>query len=147
MRKTAFAVLVLFLGGCMSAELVPVGPEPLRVKEIQTLSRVGIPSDVILELLCERGVAERTSPERAAALRRAGVDESVVRELLASAPKAPAPEPVLVVRDLYVPLWPAYSRGHWHLGLRVACSYRSFREATPVEEPDIVEPLPDLIDP
>jgi hypothetical protein len=132
--RQAFSILAPFLiaeTGCLSApvpqELVDVGPpslqEPLFVEEGVRLSRTGISREVILELIRNRGIADRSDLGGIVALGREGVGEPVILVPPATPPNPPErkPAPGIVYRDLFIPLWPSYSRGHWHWGLRVAC--------------------------
>lgn len=137
-------------------ELVDAGPAPaappLLLREVVQLSRIGISDDVIVELIRKQGIADRPDLGGIVALQNEGVRQPVLLVLLASPrnPPLPKPAPRIVTRDLYLPLWPSYSRGHWHLGLRIACTYRSVeeevREIAP-PPPESAKPLPGSIDP
>lgn len=123
------APFLLILAGCLSApipqELVHVDPmptpEPLRLQEITRLENAGISDEVIVGLIRTRGVSDR-----------------------------PGVHKIFIYRELFIPLWPAYSRGRWHLGLRIGCSYRTaekeVREILP-PEPEKFVPQPRFIDP
>ena len=151
------APFLLLLAGCLSApipqELVDVAPvpppEPLRTREIVRLSNAGISDEVIVGLIRTRGVADRPSVGQIAKL---PLSTEVRVSLLASPAEAPArkPEPRIVYRELWIPLWPSYSGGRWHLGLRIGCYYRTAPEQVPevvVPEPEVPAPLPEFIDP
>jgi hypothetical protein len=152
------AVLVpflLLLAGCVSApipqELLEVGPapaaEPLSTRMIVRLSKVGVSDEVIVGLIRSRGVSDRPGAAGIAALETQGVSEQVRLYLLAlpADPPARRPEPRIVYRELFIPLWPSYSRGRWHLGLRIGCYVRTIgdevQEILPQESPE------ELIDP
>jgi len=161
--KQAVAVLALAmtaLAGCISApvpqELVDVRSgmlaEPVKFDEILRLSNAGIASDVIVEQIRSRGISDRPRLENLVALQRAGVAQAVVLPLVASPPTPPQnrSEPSIVYRDLFIPLWPSFSRGRWHLGLRISCYYRTSEEAPagiPAQEPASPRPLPTIIEP
>jgi len=158
--KQAFSILVPFLivlGGCLSAplpqELVDVAPqEPLLMKEVVQLSKIGISDEVIVGLIRTRGIADRPDLRGIVALRREGVGEPVILMLLASPAVHPSPKPTprIVYRELFIPLWPSYARGRWHLGLRIVCYDRAAEpgipEIVPIE-PKPTEAPPTSIDP
>jgi len=151
------APFLLLLAGCLSApvpqELVdatPVpAPEPLHIREILRLSKAGISDEVIVGLIRTRGIADRPNLKGITML---PVSTQVQLYLLASPAEAPPqkPQPRIVYREFYIPLWPSYSRGHWHLGLRVGC-YTKTEEGEVQEilppEPDSSPPLPRFIEP
>ncbi len=152
-----FAPFLLLLAGCLSApiaqELVdgaPVPPpEPLRTQEIVRLSNAGISEEVIVGLIRTRGVADRPS---VAQIARLPLAIRVRATLVASPAEAPArkPAPRIVYRELWIPLWPSYSGGRWHLGLRIGCYYRTVPELVPeivLPEPELPESPPPFIDP
>lgn len=158
----ALAILapwLLVLGGCLSApvsqDLIPVQEpapvEPLRLKDVVRLSNAGILEDTIVGLIKARGIVEKPSLAGAQRLKAEGVGDGVLLVLLGSTPaERPKPGAKIVYRELFIPLWPSYSGGRWHLGLRMACYYRVSPEGEllePVEPPEIVEPLPRSIDP
>ena len=148
---------LLLLAGCLSApipqDLVDVRPlpaaEPVRTQEIVRLSNAGISDEVIVGLIRTRGVADRPSVPQIAMLR---ISSQVQLALLASPTQAPPRkrEPRIVYRELFVPLWPSYSGGRWHLGLRIGCYYRTaedeVQEIVP-QEPEPSMPQPRFIDP
>jgi hypothetical protein len=152
------APFLLILAGCLSApipqELVDVGPapaaEPLSTREIVRLSKAGIADEVIVGLIRSRGLADRPSAAGIAALEKRGVSGQVRLYLLAlpADPPARTPQPRIVYRELFIPLWPSYARGRWHLGLRIGCYTRTvgeqLQEILPQEPP---EELPRFIDP
>lgn len=150
----ALAPLLLALAGCLSGpipqELVdvhpPPPPEPLRTSEIVRLSRVGLSQEVIVEFMKSRGVQERPSLSGLAALRDAGIQESVLLVWLALPALTPArkPAPRIVYRELFIPLWPAYSRGRWHLGVTIGCYHRSDEPGAPELPPPEPKPEPAL---
>ena len=126
--KRASAILLpvlLALAGCLSPplpeELVdvdrPAAPEPLLPQEMTRLSRVGISEEVVLELVRTRGVADRRETR--------------------------TPKPTIVYRELFIPLWPVYGGGRWHVGCRIGIFCRTVEEE-PSPPP---EPQPDFVDP
>ena len=161
--KAAAALLapfILFFGGCVSApipqELLDVlpfpAPEPLSTREIVRLSKAGVSDEVILGLVRTSGVADRPDVRGIVALGEQGVSGPVQLMLLAVPATAPArtPEPRIVYREFFIPLWPSYSRGRWHFGLRVGCYTRTVEgkaEETLPRQPESPTPLPDRIDP
>jgi len=160
MKPAAAALALMVLGGCLSApipqELVDVSPfsapEPLLTQEIVRLSKAGLSDEVLIGLIRSRGVADRPRVEGIVALGQQGVSGPVQLILLAVPSTAPArtPEPRIVYREFFIPLWPSYSRGRWHFGLRVGCYTRTLDgtlEAILPQEPESSTPLPDLIDP
>ena len=159
--RQAPAVLIpflLILGGCLSApipqELVDVAPIPppeqMTVQDIVRLSRVGLSDEVIAGLIHRRGVADRPSLSGVQLLGEQGVSTSVQLAIIAAYPVAAAPEHRIVYRELFIPLWPVYSRGRWHLGCRIGMYTRTVEEATPKaapKEPKPADPLPQFVDP
>jgi hypothetical protein len=160
--KQALGILTPLLfaaGGCMSgpipqelAEGYPASiPEPLSVTEVVRLSRAGISDDLIVGLVKTRGLAGRPDLWGTVALRKVGVTDPVMLVLLASpqnpTPRQPAPQ--MVYREFTIPLWPSYSRGRWHLGLRMTCMVRASEEPPKSlsERPELNEPFPEVIDP
>jgi hypothetical protein len=148
---------LLLLAGCLSApvperlaDVDPItAPEPLRVREIVRLSNAGISDDVIVGLIRSRGVADRPS---VAELLTLGVSLQVQLTLLALPAAVPErrPGPRIVYRELFVPVWPSYSHGYWHLGLRIGCYYRTedgeLKEVLP-REPETSSSPPRVVDP
>jgi hypothetical protein len=159
--KRALAILapwLLLLGGCLSAplaqDLIPVRqstpPEPLRIQEIVRLSNAGISEETIIGLIKARGILDRPNLQGTLKLKDEGVGDAVILVLLGSTPaERPKPRPRIVYRELFIPLWPSYSGGRWHLGLRMACTWRVSPEGELPEpvEPEVVEPLPQVVDP
>lgn len=152
-----FAPFLILLSGCLSAPLpqelvdrdfVPA-PKPLRIREIVRLSDAGIGDEVIVELIRIRGVADRPGAEQISMLR---VSRQVRLFLLASPAEAPErkPVPTIVYRELFIPLWPSYAGGRWHLGLRMGCYYRimekEVQEIVP-QEAEAPVPQPQFVDP
>lgn len=135
--KQAPAVLMPFLlslAGCLSPpipqELVDVGPppapEPLLHEQVARLFRAGISEEVIDGLIRSHGTADRANG-------------------------APVQPPRIVYRELFIPLWPSYARGRWHVGLRIGCFYRTVVKEEPAQaapaRPRPPVPQPDFIDP
>jgi hypothetical protein len=151
------ASFLLILAGCLSApipqELTDVnpapGPEALLTKEVVRLSKAGVTDEVLIELIRIRGVADLPSLATISSLR---VSSQVQLALITAPAGAPArkPEPRIVYRELFIPFWPSYSGGRWHLALRLGCYVRTEdREGSELvpPEPEPSVPLPRLIDP
>ena len=135
--KQAPAVLMPFLlalAGCLSPpipqELVdvdpPAAPEPLLPEQVARLYQAGISEEVIVGLIRSRGTADRANV-------------------------APVQPPRIVYRELFIPLWPSYAGGRWHVGLRIGCYYGTVVEEEPAKaapaHPRPPVPQPDFIDP
>ena len=162
MRQATAILTVLLLGlaGCFSPpipqELVDVGPppasEPMRTPDILRLSNAGLSDEVVIELIRTRGMADHLTLSDAVQLGNLGVSTAVQLALVTAPPalQARAPGPRIVYRELFIPLWPSYAGGRWHVGLHIGCYYRAGPEE-PVkvapEAPRPPAPQPDFIDP
>jgi hypothetical protein len=153
----ALAISLVFLAGCVSGpapdDLVlpqnPSSPDPVRLSEVVRLSKAGVSDPTVIQLLRERGSAEQPGLEKMRRLKSAGVGDGVLRALAATpAAEPPPPRPKVVVRELYLPLWPVYSGGRFRFGIRSSRWHRVEPEARPVAEaPEPEEPLPDTLEP
>jgi len=154
--SAALASFLWFLAGCLSAPIPqeltdvvpPPAPEPLLTKDVVRLSKAGVTDDVLIELIRSHGVADLPSLATVSALRVS----SQVQLALITAPAAPArkPEPRIVYREFFIPFWPSYSGGRWHLALRLGCYVRTEDREDPEVVPPETEPavpLPRFIDP
>lgn len=155
--KRALAISAALLAGCVSGpapdDLVlpqnPSSPDPVRLSDVVRLSKAGLSDDTILGLLRERGSAEQPGPETTQRLKSAGVSDGVLGAL-ASTPAAepPPPRPKVVVRELYLPLWPVYSGGRFRFGIRSSCWVRRPPEPEPAVQPPALEaPPPENLEP
>jgi hypothetical protein len=146
--------LPLVLAGCMTGpapeDLVlpqnPSTPEPLRLSEVVRLSNAGLSDETIIELIRTRGITEQPDLGKARRLQSAGVSAAVLGTLASTRPAEPPPSRAkMVVRDLYLPLWPVYSGGRFRFGVRSTCWVRAAPEPpAAVEAP---EPLSDTLEP
>jgi hypothetical protein len=161
MKRTS-AVLMPFLlvvAGCLSPpipqDLVDVGPLPapdrVSLQEVVRLSRADLSDDVIIGLIRSRGIADRPGLAEVLLLGDQGVSSAVQLALVTAYPAASRPpEPRIAYRELFIPLWPSYARGRWHVGLRIGCFCRTVEEESPQvrpEEPKTPAPQPEIIDP
>jgi hypothetical protein len=124
----------------------------MRTSDVVRLSDAGLSDEVIIGLIRSRGMADRLTLSEAVQLGNQGVSSAVQLALVAVPPALPArvPGPRVVYRELFIPLWPSYAGGRWHVGLRIGCYYRAGAEE-PVkvasEPPRPTAPQPEFIDP
>jgi len=161
MKRASIAIpLLLVLAGCLSPPLPqdvvdgrpPPSREPLLTQEVVKLSRAGVSDEVIVDLIRSRGVSNRPGLADIRRLEEQGVSTNVRLYLLAVPFGAlpPRAEPKVVVRELFIPLWPSYARGRWRIGLRLEWMTRTTEEQPPIvrpPEPRPSLPQPDRLDP
>jgi hypothetical protein len=148
---------LLLVVGCVSSPapedlVLPQNPspaEPLRLSDVVRLSRAGLSDETIVDLIRTRGIAEQPDVGKAIRLHSAGVSNVVLGTLASTKPvEPPPPRSKMVVRDLYLPLWPVYSGGRFRFGIRSTCWVRGAPEPPPaVEAPEPAEPLSDILEP
>lgn len=144
--------------GCFSApvpeEFIPiVDPPPapsVTLSDVVRMSGAGLSDQTVIGMIRVRGLSDRPRQVDLAALRSGGVSEPVMLAVLASPVVEPptARESVIQDRETWLPLWPACSRGRWHLGIRIAACFREAADGSlePLPEPPPPEP-PAMIEP